>query len=494
MSAAARSTSALLSAALPLALCLLLGAPVLGAPQAERAALRTVEKELLKLAKYAARGKDLESAAAELELGLAVDPESKKLKREVAKVERTQQKLNKRKKKAKGPKASFLTKLAAKRAEAHETVAMALAEAALAIESESHERYQRYVDLIQHRFKSEAALARLDLVYFAPYYAYVSKAEAKVLAEGGERYQGKLLSKAEVEALDRQHATWSSPWILSDAVHEIRTTVGLREAKRTLAYVAAYRKYFLERFSDVWEFQAPKGKLPVILTKTQADLEAQMKIATRGQAMGSQGIQGAAFYLQSTQTLNPCFVTYEPKEATGRTFQIKRFEELMIPLAHEVTHQIAFEYSKHAANVTRQITHQFWAVEAIANYMGYHSFDGTSWTLKRPNTIPMGSGMIEGPFAHCHHHADELPSLETFTGLSQREFMTVNNYHQAATLASFLLEGEGGKYRKQFVALLQEVHRVQDSAKTWDTAFPGVDRAQMQREWVRFLKAIKLDS
>jgi hypothetical protein len=488
MSAAARSTSALI-----FALCLLLGAPAMGAPKAERAALRTVEKELIKLAKYAARGKDLDTAAAELELGLAVSPESKKFKREVKKVERTKSKQSKRKRKAKGPKASFLTKLAKKRAEAHETVALALADAALAIESESHERYQRYVNLIQHRFKSKAALAKLDLVYFADYYAYVSKAEAKVLAEGGERYQGKLLSKSEVEALNAQHSTWSSPWILSDEVHEIRTTVGLREAKRTLAYVAAYRTYFLQRFGDVWEFQAPKGKLPVILTKTQADLEAQMKIATRGQSLGNGGIQGAAFYLQSTGTLNPCFVTYEPKEATGRTFQIKRFEELMIPLAHEVTHQIAFEYSKHAANVTRQITHQFWAVEAIANYMGYHSFDGTTWTLKRPNMIPMGSGMIEGPFAHCHHHADELPDLETFTGLSQSQFMSVNNYHQAATLASFLLEFEGGKYRKQFVALLQEVHRVQDSSRTWDKAFAGVDRAKMQREWVGFLKAIKLD-
>ena len=71
--------------------------------------------------------------------------------------------------------------------------------------------------------------------------------------------------------------------------------------------------------------------------------------------------------------------------------------------------------------------------------------------------------------------------------------MSVNNYHQAATLASFLLEGEGGKYRKQFVKLLQAVHRVKDTSSTWEKAFPGVDRDQMQREWVRFVKAIELD-
>ncbi|MBL4849818.1 MAG: hypothetical protein JKY65_30185 [Planctomycetes bacterium] len=490
--------SARATALLTLALCVLLGAPALAAPakplKAERAALRTVEREVIKLAKYAARGKDLATASQELELGLAVDPASKKLKREAAKVERQTKKAKKKKRKARPPRASFLTKLAEKRAAAHETIALALAEAAIAIETESPKRYARYVDLIQTRFKSKAALDRLDLVYFSPYYAWVSQAEAKVLLAGGERHKGKLLDKAAVERLNASHSTWSSPWIVSDEIHEIRTTVGLREAKRTLAYVSSYRNYFLKRFGDAWEFQAPKGKLPVILTKTQADLESQMRIATRGQQMGTQGIQGAAFYLQSTGSLNPCFVTYEPKEATGRTFKIERFEDLMIPLAHEVTHQIVFEYSKFAADATRQIKHQFWAVEAIANYMGYHSFDGTKWTLRRPNMIPMGGGMIEGPFAHCLHNANELPTLERFTALSQSQFMTVNNYHQAATLASFLLEGEGGKYRKQFIKLLSTVHRVKDSSSTWNDAFPGVDRAAMQREWVKFVKAIKLDS
>ena len=467
--------------------------------KAETSALKTAERQLLSLAKYAARGKDLTSATKELELGLAIVPDSKRLKREVTKVEKKVKKAKKRAKKkrykATTVKASFRSKLSEKTQKAHEKVALSLADAALATEKEFPKRYMHYVGLIQTYLPIKAALDRLDLVYFKPYQSWVSKTEAATLSAGGERFEGKLLNASAVEALNRQHATFSNPWILSDEVHEIRTTVPLRQARRILAYVGAYRRYFLKRFGDVWKLKTPKGKLPVIVTRTQAELQQQMTKFTGGSgALGSQGIQGAAFYMQSTGTLNPCFVTMEPKDATGRTFTIKNFTELQIPLAHEVTHQIAFEYSKFDANATRQIQHQFWSVEAIANYMGYHSYDGTKWTLTHPRTIPMGQGMIEGPFAHCVHNVNSLTPIKQLMGFNQQQFVTVNNYHLAATLAYFLLEGEGKKYRKQFVKLLQTVHRVKDTANTFEKSFPGVSQDKMQAEFLRFVKKIKLDS
>lgn len=479
------------STALAISLVALLAAPALGAPKllkAEKTALKKAERELLKLAKFAYRGRDLSAARAELELGLAVAPESKRLKREVKKVEKRA-----KKKKQRAPKATFPAKLTKKRVAVHKAVSLFLADAALATEKAHPKRYDRYLKLIQTRFPSQAALDKLDLVYFAPYYAWVSKTEAALLKSGGERHGGKALNASAVQALDQRHATWSNPWVVSDEIHEVRTTVGLRKAKQILAYVAAYRKYFLGRFGSLWQLRKPSGKLPIIVTRTQAELQQQMQKITGGR-MGSQGIQGAAFYLQTTGKLNPCFVTYEPKEAGGSTFKINNFKQLQIPLAHEVTHQIAFEYSKHDANSMRQIQHHFWSVEAIANYMGYHSFDGTRWTLTHPRMIPMGRGYIEGPFAHCVNNVRTLPSLTRFMGLSRQQFMSVNNYHIAATLAYFLLEGEGGKYRKQFVKLLQAVHRVKDAADTFEACFPGVDRAKMQQEWLRFVKGIKIDA
>ncbi|HBP20029.1 MAG TPA: hypothetical protein DEA08_19855 [Planctomycetes bacterium] len=483
---------------LPLLLALLLlapASPVLAGPllpKIERYALKSVEKELIALARYAARGKDLEAALEELELGLEVLPESKRLKSELKKLEKKIERASKRKRKAE-PTPSLAEKLKAKRAEAHEEIALELAKAAVAAEESAPERYRRYRELVQRRFPTKAALDALDLVYFKDYYTWVSRREAKLLESGGELHEGKQLDAATVANLDRQHSTWSNPWVISDEVHEVRTTVSLRKAKQILAYVGAYRRYFLARFGDVWELKAPKGKLPVIVTETQQDLVEQTR-AVAGDVAASQAgqIQGAAYYLQSTGSLNPCFVTYEPKEATGRTFKIERFEQIQIPLAHEVTHQIAFEYSKFDADATRQVHHHFWAVEAIANYMGYHSFDGERWTLKRTRMIPMGQGFIEGPFAHCKNHVESLPSLERFMGLSHEEFMSVENYHVAATLAYFLLEGEQGKYRASFAKLLERIHRVKDKSDLFETCFPGVDRAKMQQEWLRFVRGVQL--
>ncbi|MEZ6188298.1 MAG: hypothetical protein R3F62_25260, partial [Planctomycetota bacterium] len=450
-----------------LALALLVPAFAADTTPEERKVQKAVESATLDVVRHATRGKDLLTAERELKLGLEAAPESSKLAREL---ERLEKKLERARKKdttlAASFKPSYADKLAEKQADARREVSLALADAALSVESTDPERYAHYLGLIQRSFRTQEALDRLDLVYFAPYCRWVSKTEAELLQAGGEVHEGEHLDAAAVAALDAKHASWSNPWVLSDEVHEVRTTVPLRQAKRILAYVGAYRAYFLARFGDVWELQAPKGKLPVIVTKTQAELNEQLAKTTHGMGGGAAqpgGIQGAAFYLQSTGDLNPCFVTYEPKDATGAVFTIdpEDFEQLQIPLAHEVTHQIAFEYSKHVADRTRQIQHQFWAVEAIANFMGYHSFDGTEWSLTHPRTIPMGQGMIEGPFAYCVNHLERLPSLRRFVAQSHQEFMSVENYHVAATLAYFLLTHEGGKYRAQFAALLQTVHRVQ---------------------------------
>jgi hypothetical protein len=474
-------------------LVLLLVAPALGGPKLtkdEKAAIKTCEKELLKLAKFAAKGKDFAAAKDELKRGLEISSDSSKLKKELGKVEK------KAAKSKKGPKESFAEKLEEKRTEAHAAVAMALANAALATETEAPERYTGYLELIQTRYPSKEALAALNLVYFKPYFRWVSGTEAKILESGGDRLGDKLLKPEEVAGLNGQHSDWDNPWILTDGVHELRTTVSLRQANQILYYVTAYRKYFLARFSS-WDLRAPKGKLPIIVTKTQAELKAQMKVVTDkmggGGGAGMNGIQGAAYYLYTNSDLNPCFVTYEPTEAGGTTFSIDNFEQLQIPIAHEVTHQIVFEYSKYDCNRMRAIENHFWAVEAIANYMGYHVFDDTSWKLTHPRTIQMGRGLIEGPFAHCVQNVSSLPNLALFMGQSRQQFLTVNNYHYAATLAYFLLEGQGGKYRERFITFLSVIHKTKDEAKSFAKAFPGVDLDALHAEWMTFVRKITLD-
>lgn len=472
-----------------LALALLVGpvrADESGLTAGERTALRKVERELLDLAKFATKGKDAAAARAALTLAVEVLPEAEKPRQELEHLE---------KRPPRGaPRDGFAAKLEEKRADAHREVALALADAAAAAEQEHPERYARYLELIQTRFPAQEALDRLDLAYFAPYLRWMSETDAALLERGGELVNGERLEPDAVAALDRRHSSWGDPWRVSDEVHEVRTTLPLRTANQILAFVAAYRRYFLERFGSMWDLRPPTGKLPLVVTRTQVELRERLRAEAGPQADGAlAGMQGAAFYLQTNGTLNPCFVTYEPVDVTGARFTIERFEQLVIPLVHEVTHQLAFEYSKHDHDATRQIQHHFWAVEAIANFMGYHVLEDGRWRLTHPRTIPMGQGLLEGPFAWCVNNRSSLPPLLSFMQQSPQQFLTVQNYHIAATLAYFLLEGEGGKYRASFVKLLERVHRVHDTADAFARCFPGVDLEAMQAEWLRFVGEIDLD-
>jgi hypothetical protein len=485
--------------ALAISLALLVAGPLAYAGDQtaeEKAATKTIEKELGKLAKSAAKGKDYAAAVAELELGLVALPDSKKLSKELAKAKKKHEK-NAAKKKPAEPKPEFAAELGALRAAAHLAVSKALAEAAVSCETEHPKRYTRYRELMQVHFPSQEALDILDLAYFAPYFSWVSQSQLKALEAGKEEVDGKWLDADAVKALDARHSNWSDPWVIDDGVHEVRTTVSLRQAKQILAYVTSYRKYFLARFKG-WDLRPAKGKLPIIVTRTQAELKERMaevakKLGGAAPDMGGQGIQGAAYYLQTNSSLNPCFVTYEPTDATGATFKVTKFDQLQIPLVHEVTHQLAFEYVKYDYDMTRGIEHHFWAVEAIANYMGYHVYDGKAWTLTHPRTIPMGGGYLEGPFAHCKTNKNSLPALQIFMGLTRQQFLTVNNYHIAATLAYFLLEGEGGKYKDRFVDFLEVIHKVRDEPDSFTKAFPGVDFDALQAEFLRFVEQIQLD-
>ena len=63
----------------------------------------------------------------------------------------------------------------------------------------------------------------------------------------------------------------------------------------------------------------------------------------------------------------------------------------------------------------------------------------------------------------------------------------------AATLAYFLLHGEGAKYRTSYVKLLETIHKVHDSPTSLTDCFTGVDRSKMQQEWESFVRGIVLD-
>jgi hypothetical protein len=361
-----------------------------------------------------------------------------------------------------------------------EARADALAELALvAAKNGESEKFSETLDRIRFECWSEKAVAKTGAVYFEPYARWVLPGDAKKLEAGGELVDGEWLEKDAVAALDKKHSATSDPWVLSDEVHELRTTVPYRKARALLLRVGAYRRFFLSRVKGEWDLRAPAGKLPVIVTETQAQLRAQMK----DRAKDVERLNAVAYYLQSPRSLDPCIATFEPTDASGAKAKVG-IEDVIVALQHEVTHQIAYEYSKHDFDRTRAGRHQAWCVEGLATFFMSYSLEKSGWRLRLSRRAEVG---------WCVANKAKLPSLEGFIALTKEKFLKPEQYALSAGLAYFLLEGEGGKYRARFMKLLEVVHRVKDTDRTWKECFAKVDLKQLQRELVSFLERVELE-
>jgi hypothetical protein len=446
----------------------------------EAAARKRVATDLFKLARFGSSGRAYSDACAELRRALVFHPGYKAATRELKRIADHEDRM----------RASFRKRYESRRTGVYRSSAKRLAKVALLIHQKGHAlRYESLARLCALHFGRDAVVKHFRAVWFKPYLTWVHPAEARKLEAGEERIDGRWLKRAEVQKLNEQHGTWENPWKLSDDVHELTTTVPLRSARHLLGHVAAFREFLLGELSG-WDLRPPEGKLPVIVTRTQAEMQAQMNKATGGAAGRS---QGAAFYLQSNTSLNPCFVTLEPRDATGQTFEVK-VDEIHLPLQHEITHQIAFEYSKYDYDRSRTNHHQFWCVEALANYFEYFEIgDKGDWRLTRRKLIRMGGGYTEGAFAHCKANLARLPTLERLFGMSHREFSTVENYHLSAAVAYFFFEGAGGRYRRPFLRLLETVHKVKETGDTFDRLFKDVDRKKLQAEFEAFVRKIEIE-
>jgi len=476
-----------------LMLALLLGAAVVATPppdaharpdalvKRETSARKKCADELIKLAKWCSLQRAFDVAEAELRRGAAIQPDHPKLAAALARLDG----------KEPAPKKGFAGKFEAKRAKAHaKCVALLAAVSARYDEADRSAPFDQVLALTQKSFPQANVGADFGLVYFEPYAKWVRKADEERLSNGGELVDGEWLDPDGVAALNVEHATWSNPWKVSDDVHEVITPMPLRTARSVLAYVAAERAFILDYFAEEWDLRTPKGKLPVIVTETQAELRVQLAKASGGAGGAT---QAAAMYLQSNGELDPCFLTFEPRGAGGQTIKIG-FRELLWALRHEIAHQVFFEYSKHSSTRTRMIENQFWAVEGVANFLAYYVLGESGWKLTHPRTIPFSKqGVLEGAFAWSQKTGSRLVPIEQFVEIPQAAFGKVENYHYAATLAYFLFEGADRKYRKGFVDLLSAVHAVHDTPDLWAKSFVGVDPAELNAEFQAFVAGLKLD-
>ena len=430
----------------------------------------TAAGELAKLARTCADGGDFSGARRELRRAIAIS-ESATLKEELAKLSAKDDAVR--------PEA--VAGIAAERKRAHDAAAEALAGDATNLAL-----------LKVHLPGCESAFEKLGLAWFATYSSWVAKGDVAKLEAGQEEIDGAWRDTEAVAALNRKHSTWEDPWVLDDGVHELRTTLPLRSARRLLHYITAYRAFFLSQFAGDWDLRPPAGKLPIVATAKQAELRDLVLKHTKGAMDVTQSVHAAAYYLYTPEPLNPCFVTLEPTNLKGEPFTIT-VDDVIRTLTHELTHQICFEYSKHDSDRTRSVEHQMWAVEGLAVFVPNYALERGAWRLTRVRSFKMGEKAGHAPFAWAKENAGKMPSIDLLVATRRAQFTTGENYMTSATLVYFLLEGGGGRHRRRLLSLLDTVHRIRDKESTFDEAFKEIDRKALQEEFRKFVEAIPIE-
>jgi len=478
-------------------LVVLLGLPAARAApaEAERALVETVERELLAFVGLAAERGALEACQEELRRALRVTPGSKRLAAELAGVEA------RRGEEADGVELG--PDLDARRAALREAISLGLARAAQAV-ADDPGAHAHYLSLLQRFYPSPAAYEALGKEYFRPLWRWVSPEVAQALRGGADYYEGRLIDARQVAHLDAKHADWSNPWVLSDGVHEVRTTCPLRQANQALTLARALREHLLTTFGEALDLRAPQGKLPIVMARTHAQFVEQLEAYgwSGEQARTHPKASGVAFYKRSDKPLGPCLLTFEPGNAQGKLFRIplERFESLQAMLVHELAHQIAFEYSKHGVPrgktgaPLRPLDAQQWVVEGFATYMGQHAYDGRTWHLRLSTEVPgVVSPTDTGAFASTYGWRQRLPAIAEFVTFPRRSFSKVAGQKIAGTLTYFMLEGAGQRYRAGFLELLKVVHQERATRTTFAEAFADCDTTRLQADWEAFLEELDLD-
>lgn len=445
----------------------------------EKAAIDAVAEEMLKLGRFCVGNKAYVDGYMELKRGLTATG-SKKLEDEFKKVPS----------KGDAAKPDFAAKLDAERAKTNQKCADLLADAALALQKDGRTAaWERLLWRIQLHFPSDKIFEKLGVAWFEPYLAWIDRAAVKRHEAGDEHHDGEWLTAEQVRILNRAHKTWDDPWKVADGVHEVRTTADLRTAKTYLAQVGAFRALFLREFSGFWDLKAPDGLLPVYYTETYKEMVERTK--EHGLDVEKEETRGCAWYLQGSGSCNPCFVTTEIRFTDGKMYKAP-VTDTFFTLRHEISHQMAFEYSKHAA-LDDHVKHQVWSVEGFAQYMGSWTMERGRWRIASPKFVRLGSLMEEGPLAWAIVNRRQTVHVSKFVQWSRVDLQKVDTYNIGAGLAWFLMHGEGGRYKPAFCRLLERIHQVRDTDETWTECFPDVDMDKLHKEWMGFLEKQKVE-
>ena len=441
-----------------------------------------VADEIRRVALLCALKSDFDGARRDYAKALAFTPKNAALASDLEKIKG---------KKGKPMKAD-LDSIAERRTKCLARCSELLTPAALAYAKEdcSDELASLVANMCVNSFPTKDLVAKLDMVLYEPYLDWRTKAAIAKLDLGWEYADGAWADPKKVEAMNAEHATWMNPWVFADEVHEVRTNLPRRMARQVAAHVFAYRNFFLSYFTGEWDFVQPTVKLPVIVTRTRAEMEERVRLIPNAPPAPP---RAAAFYLMGGDAGNPCFASVETNLLSGSTITVD-FDTLQQTFEHELGHQIAFEYSKHAASQEgNSSSHFLWVIEGVADFLPNYDLVDGQWKLVRRPWLGSGEQRLEAAFAWCRKHAAELPPLTRFFATPGDRFHTGPNYHISATLTGFLLEGMDREYRQEFIALAQAVHRDKADAAALRRYFPDEMVAAIDTQFREYCAALAIE-
>lgn len=156
-------------------------------------------------------------------------------------------------------------------------------------------------------------------------------------------------------------------------------------------------------------------------------------------------------------------------------------------LFHEGTHQLFFE--SHYQNRAIGESAHFWIIEGIACYMESFRRGEGEFSVGDPRYIRFAGARMNALDQNYY-----VPFQE-FDGLGMREFqnapMLVKNYTQAAGMAHFFMQYDGGRYRDALVAHLVQLYSANSLKRNGPQRLDeltGTSPRELDRQYVDWLK------
>jgi hypothetical protein len=158
-------------------------------------------------------------------------------------------------------------------------------------------------------------------------------------------------------------------------------------------------------------------------------------------------------------------------------------------LFHEATHQLFYENLK--ADRMVAVDANFWIIEGIACYMESYRTENGESSVGDPHHI-----RIQNARERCVLDNYYVP-LEKFAAMGMTEFQHSpnirKNYSQAAGLAHFFMQYEGGRYRDALVEHLAEIYRTNGRQRAYVRGLDeltGVSYADLDKQYVEYMHSL----